>query len=52
MLENIRDILIILILGTIISLSAFMYVRPDSLGVWLQKVDNARFYNSAPIEYE
>ena len=45
MVKNIRDYLLCLILGAILSLGVFYAFVPEALGKWLQRVDNARFYN-------
>lgn len=50
MLKNIRDILISLIAGAILSLGIFYAFAPEALGLWMQRVDNARFYNT-PMDH-
>lgn len=52
MLKNIRDTLLCLVAGSIFGLGVFYAIVPEALGSWLQRVDNARFYNSTSIEYE
>jgi len=51
MLRNYRDFLLCLIVTAILGLGVFCALVPESLGSWLQRVDNARFYNT-PLEYE
>ena len=51
-MANIRDMLISVLISIIIVLGVLFAFKPESLGYYLQKIDNARFYNNAPIEFE